>query len=346
MKRFYYIFGISFMAILVPTGCNKQSAPTKATSPAEVSKKITETELITIKLTGQAEQRLGIAVVEVKKEVRRRFREYAGNLLLPLGESPDGSTNNSSRSVFSLLPVMTPADFVRVAELQVEADGQVSAAEVELTGARIALKRAEELIASKAGAGRNVDDARLQVQLAEAKLETAKSRRALLGAPLFSAVRSNVLWVHVPIYVGDIPKLDLAASARLHTLGTTTNTTGMEIRPVQVPFSTAGPAASTDVYYELSDGESYRPGQKFAVAIPLRAEDESLVVPASAILYDVHGDAWVYVKMQPQTFARHRVEVRYSWNGEAVLSRGLKEGLEVVTAGAAELFGTEFGPGK
>lgn len=345
MKRLNYILIIPLVAILALTGCDKQSAPVKATSPVEVSKRIAETELITTKLTPQAEQRLGIAVVEVKKEIRTRFREYAGDLLLPLGDSLNG-TNSPSQSVFSLMPLMTSADLVRVAELQVEADGQISAAEVELNGARVALKRAEELIASKAGAGRNVDDTRLQVQLAEAKLETAKNRRALLGTPLFSAVRSNVLWVRVPIYVGDIPKLDLAASARLYTLGTTTNTTGMEIRPVQVPFSTAGPAASTDIYYELSNEESYRPGQKFAVAIPLRAEDESLLVPASAILYDVHGNAWVYVKMGPHTFTRHRVEVRYTGNGEALLSRGLKEGLEVVSTGAAELFGTEFGSGK
>jgi hypothetical protein len=183
---------------------------------------------------------------------------------------------------------------------------------VELNGARIALKRAEELIASKAGAGRSVDDARLQVQLAESKLQTAKTRRALLGAPVFKAVHSDVLWVRVPVYVGDVPKLNLSAPARLFEFGTRTNSTGIQAKPVNVPFSTAGAAASTDVYYELSNRESFRPGQKFAVAIPLMEEGESLVVPTSAILYDVHGDAWVYVRMQPNTFARHRVEVRYT----------------------------------
>jgi hypothetical protein len=38
--------------------------------------------------------------------------------------------------------------------------------------------------------------------------------------------------------------------------------------------------------------------------------------------------------------------VRHIVAGLAVLGRGLAAGAEVVTAGAAELFGTEFGAGK
>jgi hypothetical protein len=119
MKRIEYILAGSLMSFVLVTSCSKQSAPPKATSPAEVSKKITETDLISIKLTPQAEQRLGISVAEVKKEARTRFQEYAGDLLLPLGESVAASTNGSAESIFSLVPIMTTADLVRVAELQV-----------------------------------------------------------------------------------------------------------------------------------------------------------------------------------------------------------------------------------
>ena len=73
MKRIDYILAGSLMSFVLVPGCSKQSAPPKAMSPAEVSKKITETDLISIKLTPQAEQRLGISVAEVKKEARTRF---------------------------------------------------------------------------------------------------------------------------------------------------------------------------------------------------------------------------------------------------------------------------------
>jgi hypothetical protein len=46
------------------------------------------------------------------------------------------------------------------------------------------------------------------------------------------------------------------------------------------------------------------------------------------------------------TFVRRRVEVVRVADGRAVLSFGPKVGTPVVTGGAAELFGTEFGAGK
>ena len=48
----------------------------------------------------------------------------------------------------------------------------------------------------------------------------------------------------------------------------------------------------------------------------------------------------------PHVFSRRRVEVSHTSGGLAVLARGLSEGDMVVTAGAAEIYGTEFGVGK
>jgi len=82
------------------------------------------------------------------------------------------------------------------------------------------------------------------------------------------------------------------------------------------------------------------------VTLAERATEESLVVPWSAILHDTTGGAWVYENIAPQQYARRRVEVRRVVNSRAVLARGPAVGTKVVTAGAAELFGTEFGTGK
>jgi multidrug efflux pump subunit AcrA (membrane-fusion protein) len=117
--------------------------------------------------------------------------------------------------------------------------------------------------------------------------------------------------------------------------------------PVQgPPLSDAG-AASSDLYYELPNRHgALRIGERVGVTLVTRETADALAVPASAVLYDMHGGTWVYVRTAPAVFVRTRVDVRHVVGGFAVLGRGLTEGAEVVTAGAAELFGTEFGAGK
>ena len=69
-------------------------------------------------------------------------------------------------------------------------------------------------------------------------------------------------------------------------------------------------------------------------------------MPWSAVLYDIHGNAWVYENAAPHTFVRRRVEVRDLGDGIAAVTRGPTAGVRVVSEGAAELFGTEFAAGK
>lgn len=77
--------------------------------------------------------------------------------------------------------------------------------------------------------------------------------------------------------------------------------------------------------------------------MPLGGRAQGLAVPAAAIVRDIHGGEWVYRRTAPDIFVRQRIEVARVDDGRAILSRGLERGAEVVTDGAAELFGTEFG---
>ena len=95
-----------------------------------------------------------------------------------------------------------------------------------------------------------------------------------------------------------------------------------------------------------NSGSRFRPGERVSVDIPIVGESESLVVPRAAVLLDIHGTAWVYVKSGEQQYQRARAAVRYTTPDLAVLSTGPDVGTEVVVDGAAELFGTEFGAGK
>src|SRR6185503_10582032 len=149
-------------------------------------------------------------------------------------------------------------------------------AQVQLEATKVALARAENLVANKSGTQRAVDEARAQVQLAETALQTARQRRALLGAPLFDAVRQEVLWVRVPVYAGDLDQIDRTAPASVGSLGNGTNKLQRAARPVGVPFSSAAAPATVDLFYELDNADGkLRSGQKVTATLPLQGEAES-----------------------------------------------------------------------
>ena len=54
----------------------------------------------------------------------------------------------------------------------------------------------------------------------------------------------------------------------------------------------------------------------------------------------------MYVVREPRVYVRQRVVVADITGSLAVLSQGPAAGARVVTDGAAELFGVEFGAGK
>ncbi len=72
----------------------------------------------------------------------------------------------------------------------------------------------------------------------------------------------------------------------------------------------------------------------------------SLVVPYAAVMYDTDGSTWVYTNPEPLRYVRHHIEVDRIEGDQAILSDGPPIGTAVVTRGAAELFGVEFGVGK
>lgn len=66
-----------------------------------------------------------------------------------------------------------------------------------------------------------------------------------------------------------------------------------------------------------------------------------LTVPFAAVLYDVHGGAWVYANPEPLTFVRAPIVIERIVGDTVVLSKGPDVGARVVTVGAAELSGAE-----
>ena len=75
-------------------------------------------------------------------------------------------------------------------------------------------------------------------------------------------------------------------------------------------------------------------------------EGERTTVPYSALLYDTKGATSVYTNPEPLVFVRQPVRVDSIEGDVAFLLEGPPPGTSVVTAGGAELAGSEFGVGK
>jgi hypothetical protein len=76
---------------------------------------------------------------------------------------------------------------------------------------------------------------------------------------------------------------------------------------------------------------------------PVGASGTQTVIPYAAVFYGPSGDTWTYVNPEPLTFERATITIDRFEGDEAVLSSGPAIGTDVVTQGAAELFGTETG---
>jgi hypothetical protein len=73
---------------------------------------------------------------------------------------------------------------------------------------------------------------------------------------------------------------------------------------------------------------------------------ERMVVPYSALIYDLQGNTWVYTSSEPLVFIRQPVVVDYIDGDNVVLLQGPPVGTDVVTVGVAELYGADTGVGK
>jgi len=75
----------------------------------------------------------------------------------------------------------------------------------------------------------------------------------------------------------------------------------------------------------------------------VRAAGARTTIPYAAVLYDADGSAFTYTTTSRLTYRRAPITVRRITGDEALLTAGPRTGTSVVTVGAAELLGTEYG---
>ncbi len=66
------------------------------------------------------------------------------------------------------------------------------------------------------------------------------------------------------------------------------------------------------------------------------------IIPYAAVLYDPGGATWVYTNVGPRSYQRYPITVDRIDGDQTYLSAGPPVGTQVVTVGAAEVYGSEF----
>lgn len=204
--------GLHLLCLLLLTGCNTpKAAETKAAPPATVENAKKETDLATVKLTPEAETRLGIVTAHIEMRDVARTLELSGEVVMPPGQTytvaaplagtlqsadthlaaADASTTKNIEApgalaigtfvrrgqvLFRLSPFLAPERDLRV---QLERD--MATAQERVAGIRQRKERAEMLANEKAGSQRAVEEAQADLAVAEADLKGARERLARYG---------------------------------------------------------------------------------------------------------------------------------------------------------------------
>jgi hypothetical protein len=309
------------------TGCNSsQSASPAKPSTAEVIGH--ESELLRLTLSAPAVARLGIETTSVGNGRLDRSITLHGEVVVPPSEGG--------------LPFSSATDLTALAASQARTDADLARARAELDIATRNAERAEALVREEAGSARARDEALTTLAVARSNAEAARLQRAQFGPAMDALGSLRSVWIRIAVPVSDLPHVDRKREVLVTHLGDARQSSSA--RPVSGPPSANPAAATVDLYYALDNPAGpFRIGQRVAVAVPASTSSNSMWVPASAVLRDIYGGEWVYVATADHTYERRRIEIAAIQNGVAHLSRGLVPGAKVVTAGAAELFGTEFG---
>lgn len=154
---------------------------------------------------------------------------------------------------------------------------------------------------------------------------------------------AGAVWVRVDLSEPDMNKVDQSQPVRVLPLDGQGDVIPAQL--VEMPSGTGGGPAALHYMIE-SANHGLAPEQRVRVELTLGgAKAQRKIVSYSAVVYDVHGDAWVYTNPESLSFVRQPITVDYIEGDRAVLLDGPPAGTAIVTVGAAELLGTELGVG-
>jgi multidrug efflux pump subunit AcrA (membrane-fusion protein) len=197
------------------------------------------------------------------------------------------------------------------------------------------------------------------------------------AAPLAQVADLSRLWVRVAVPESDLPRINARQPVVVDlrptgTGGARLNRYLYDAVPIALVPQVDPIRHTADLYYELTPASReqrirhaaamiatsawsaavapastlFARDQMLTIPVPLDERKPECVVPASAIIFDAYGSAWIYVVLKTDasthTYERRRVEVGSAVAGGVVVRPPCKEGERVVSVGAGALFSREF----
>lgn len=288
-----------------------------------------------------------------------------------------GDSVNEGQKLGRLRVFISPQEESQLVAMKEEADILIRQSQVSLETARARLERLRQLSEKGTVPGKEMQSANEAMERAKAAYEEAQQQLPFLpsepyehplqmreidllssragrlmqlyvqprqfviqGDPLWRVSDWSTLWLRVPVFEGDLSRIDQQQSAEVNTSGVESM---LSANPVGVPQPTENGRRTVDLFYEVTNTEGkLRPGQAAFVGLPTGQPTERIVVPDSAILWDGMGNPWVYLEDEQHRFYRQKIRTGHSWGNAVVVEDGLSEGQIVVTTGAEALYGEEF----
>jgi biotin carboxyl carrier protein len=311
---------VMLLAAGVLAACGATAKTETHLSPAQL-RPIDGTDLKQLVLTEDAVRRLAIQTAPVREEQVARKRIVGGEVMA----APEASQTVSATSAGTIA---------------VPAGGALPATGTSLAASQVVV----QIIPS--GANKRPIDVKAPRAATLAQMLVVPGQMVETGQALFQVADISKVIVRALVYAGEVDKVDRAKPGLVLPVNSGDQANSLTAKAVEIPEVSGAPASA--VYYLVdSANHGLVPGQRVRVEFSLLGSGaQQKVVPYASVIYDLKGDTWAYVNTQPLTFVREHLAVDYIDGELAVVSQGPATGTPVVTVGAAELFGTEFGVGK
>ncbi|MBK6917426.1 MAG: HlyD family efflux transporter periplasmic adaptor subunit [Deltaproteobacteria bacterium] len=280
-----------------------------------------------------------------------------------------GGAIDAGATALRLVP-LAPVD----RDVKAQARRQSATTQARLDVAQARATRLESLMKDRAASARALEEARGELEAAQAEHDAAQARERALGraplsadvtlrvvtpiagivraqwaapgqvvaagAPLFEVGPSSSLWLRVPMSAAERARLGRPRAIEVARLD---DGDRWQAEPVAAPPSADPNSGDVDVVYALpAAAAGLAPGERLQVWLPEQAR-AATSVPTGALVRDFDGGTWVYACLGEHRYARRRVEVAATDGERLALVRSPELGTCIVTVGAAELLGTEFG---
>lgn len=187
--------------------------------------------------------------------------------------------------------------------------------------------------------------------------EEMASRTRTVGGEVIQITDMGTAWVRVRLNASDLNQVDKSQAAFVQPLDDEQNETveeedgwEAETHDPSDMFADGAeddPAAGTLYYQIATNDQPLFLGQRVWVRLTLLGGATlRKIVPYAAVIYDIHGQTWVYTNPAPLTFVRQPITIDYIEGNLAFLLDGPAADTTVVITGGAELYGTETGVSK